>query len=70
MSIATRPAWRSVTGFPDSTIITEHRQLNPFADINSFASRTGYVGARPLDCKGENGARPVQAWKEMLRSFE
>jgi hypothetical protein len=68
MSVATRPAWRSVAGFPDSTITGEHRKLNNFADINSYASRRGYVGFRPLDCKGENGARPVQQWKEMLRT--
>ena len=68
LSIANRPAWRPVTGFPDTTLQTEHRKLNPFSDINSFASRQGYTGARPLDCKGENGARPVQQWKEMLRN--
>ena len=67
MSIATRPAWRNVTGFPDFSLKGEHRKLNPFSDINSFASRVGYSGARPLDCKGERGARPVQQWKEMLR---
>ena len=48
-------------------LVQEHRRLNPFADINSFASRVGYMGARPLDCKGELGAGPVQRWKEMLR---
>lgn len=68
LSVADRPGWRPVTGFPDNTVTTEHRKLNPFADINSYAARQGLVGARPLDCKGMNGARPLQQWKEMLRN--
>ena len=67
LSIANRPAWRNVGGFPATTVISEHRKLNNFADINSYASRVGHRGFRPLDCKGENAARPVQQWKEMLR---
>ena len=67
LSISARPAWRNVTGFPNNTVISEHRKLNPFADVNSYASRAGITGYRPLDCKGQNGARPVQQWKEMLR---
>ena len=42
--------------------------MNPFVDIQSFngAGRaTGYV--RPLDVKGQLGARAVQQWKESLR---
>ena len=68
LSVADRPGWRPVTGFPDNTVLTEHRKLNPFADINSYAARQGLVGARPLDCKGMSGARPLQQWKEMLRN--
>ena len=67
LSVAHRPHWRNNVGFPDLTIQSEHRRMDPFSDINSYASRTGYLGARPLDCKGMNGARPVQQWKEMLR---
>ena len=65
--MSARPAWRNVTGFPSGTVISEHRKLNNFSDINSYASRVGHMGYRPLDCKGQNGARPVQQWKEMLR---
>lgn len=67
LSLATRPGWRPVAGFPDMTIQSERRIVDPFSDINSYASRQGRLGARPLDCKGMNGARPVQQWKEMLR---
>ena len=67
LSIATRPGWRNVTGFPNTTVISEHRKLNPFTDVNSYASRVGHQGYRPLDCKGQNGGRPIQMWKEMLR---
>ena len=56
-----------MAGFPDMTIQSERRIVDPFSDINSYASRQGRLGARPLDCKGMNGARPVQQWKEMLR---
>ena len=69
MSLETRPRWRPVAGFPAaSTAITEHRKHNPFADLNSYASGVvnGRKGYRPLDAKGI-GAKPVQAWKEMLR---
>ena len=62
-----RPIWQNVDGFPATTFQLERRKLNNFADINSYASRVGHRGFRPLDCKGENGARPVQQWKEMLR---
>ena len=62
-----RPSWQNVDGFPSSTIQLEQRKLNNFADINSYASRRGYQGFRPLDCKGQNGGRPIQMWKEMLR---
>ena len=41
----------------------EHRKMNPFTDINSFVG-----GTRILDAKGQLGARPVQQWKEMLRT--
>ena len=68
LSVADRPGWRPVSGFPDNTVITEHRKLDPFADINSYSAYQGHMGARPLDCKGMNGARPLQQWKEMLRN--
>ena len=67
LSVATRPAWRSASGFPDTTLQTRNRMMDPFSDINSYAARQGMTGARPLDVKGMNGARPVQQWKEMLR---
>ena len=70
LSIQARPAWRNVTGFPSTTSVSEHRKLNPFADVNSYSSTRHVLagpGFRPLDCKGQNGARPVQQWKEMLR---
>ena len=66
LSIKARPAWRNVTGpMGDDTLLTEHRKLNPHCDINSFAASTAF---RPLDTKGQRGARPVQMWKEMLRT--
>lgn len=73
LSISARPGWRNVNGFPPTThVTTEHRKLNNFADINSYASSNcGALGQaqgyRPLDCKGQVGQRPVQKWKEMLR---
>ena len=64
-----KPYWENLDGFPNTTIQLEQRRLNPFLDINSFASK-GHeynVGARPIDTKGELGNGPVQRWKEMLR---
>ena len=55
-----KPPWQNVDGFPENTIKLEQRKLNNFADINSYASRQGYMGFRPLDTKGELGAGPVQ----------
>ena len=42
--------------------------VNPFNDVNTFGA-TDRVTRRPLDTKGELGARPVQQWKEMLREW-
>ena len=64
---ASKPAWVNLPGFPDNTFQEERRRMNPFADINSFSSRMGYVGQRPLDNKGALHAGPIQEWKEMLR---
>jgi len=66
--------WKNVEGFAMSTRTLERRKMDPFADINSFQGNAysakmtyanGYV--RPLDVKGNLGARPVQQWKETLR---
>ena len=72
-SFTYRPAkqekpWENLEGFSRSTRTLERRKMNPFVDIQSFngAGRaTGYV--RPLDVKGQLGARAVQQWKESLR---
>ena len=72
-SFTYRPAkqdkpWENLEGFSRSTRTLERRKMNPFVDIQSFngAGRaTGYV--RPLDVKGQLGARAVQVWKESLR---
>ena len=64
-----------VDGFSKSTRTLERRKLNPFLDINSwtgnFASAkaqfASHAYVRPLDNKGNLGARPVQQWKETLR---
>ena len=71
LSIANRPHWRSLAGFPETTTaLSEYRKMDPFSDINSYAARKGLLpgGVRQLDCKGMLGARPVQQWKEMLRN--
>lgn len=72
-SFAYRPAkqkvaWENLEGFSKSTRTLERRKMDPFFDIQSYngAGRaTGYV--RPLDVKGQLGARSVQQWKETLR---
>lgn len=68
-------AWKEVEGFSKSTRTLERRKLNPFLDINSFtgnyasakAQFNSHAWVRPLDNKGNLGARPVQMWKETLR---
>ena len=61
-------AWENLEGFSKSTRSLERRKMDPFMDIQSYngAGRaTGYV--RPLDVKGQLGARAVQQWKNSLR---
>jgi len=67
LSLQRRPAWRNIVG-PQGpeTQSSEHRKLNPLSDINCFGSTLDRT--RALDAKGELGARPVQIWKQMLRS--
>ena len=68
LSVADRPGWRPCTGFPDNTVTTEHRKLNPFADINSFQGNAHSAKSvldhsahvRPLDVKGMLGAGTVK----------
>lgn len=73
LTVKTRPAWRHlVPGYIEETITGANRGLNPLMDVNSFGSSHHHplAGAkvRILDVKGELGARPVQRWKEMLRT--
>ena len=73
LTLKARPAWRHlVPGYIDETVTGANRGLNPLMDVNSFGSSHHHplAGARVriLDIKGELGARPVQRWKEMLRS--
>ena len=56
-----RPEWMNVDGFPQTTFQLEQRQLNPFNDVNSFGA-TSRSNRRPLDTKGELGARPAPAF--------
>ena len=61
-------SWQNLEGFSKSTRSLERRKMDPFMDIQSYnaAGRaTGYV--RPLDVKGQLGARAVQQWKNSLR---
>ena len=49
--------------------------MDPFMDINSYQGNAQSAKAtldhsahvRPLDVKGNLGARPIQKWKETLR---
>ena len=41
--------------------------MNPHADISSFTPGGHNTYVRPIDVKGQLGARPVQRWKESLR---
>lgn len=78
-SFTYRPAkqdapWKEVEGFSKSTRTLEQRKMNPFLDINSYqgnrvsAKQTFSHGhVRPLDVKGNLGARPIQQWKATLR---
>ena len=79
-SLPYRPAaqtkpWEELDGFSKSTRTLERRKLNPFLDINSFtgnkhsalAQFDSHAHVRPLDNKGNLGAKPVQDWKESLR---
>ena len=67
LSVKSRPAWRNIVGPQDEASRSgQHRTLNPFADINCFGATI--ARSRILDTKGELGARPVQRWKEMLRT--
>jgi hypothetical protein len=79
-SFTYRPAkqdepWQNVEGFSMSTRTLERRKMDPFADINSFqgnresakAQFASQAHVRPIDVKGNLGARPVQKWKESLR---
>jgi len=63
-------AWANVEGIATTSRHYENHALNPTNDISSFTAgpmhrETAYV--RPIDCKGNLGARPIQMWKEMLR---
>jgi hypothetical protein len=73
LTVKTRPAWRHlVPGYIEETITGANRGLNPLMDVNSFGSSHHHpldgAKVRILDVKGELGARPVQRWKEMLRT--
>ena len=59
--------WENLEGFSQSTRSLERRKMDPFLDIQSFtaAGQVGYV--RPLDVKGQLGARSIQQWKNTLR---
>ena len=67
--------WKSLDGFAMSTRTLERRKLNPFLDINAYqgnkysakAQFASHAHVRPIDVKGQLGARAIQQWKETLR---
>ena len=67
--------WQNLDGFGKQSRAIALRDLNPHVDICTFtinkemtpAGSRPYV--RPMDVKGQLGARPVQVWKEDLRLF-
>ena len=62
--------WANLDGYAVTGRVLEKHEMNPQNDITSFTTGPMHRGSayvRPLDVKGQLGARAIQEWKEMLR---